>query len=123
MQLNDLKPWLGDALAQLDADQLARLQRESDRIDAAHPEPDLSYMWDAAMSIAVQHVLGEANPDDVGRALMTARREEAAALAAAKQLAVMLVADGATEEEAAEAIGISRLTVRSALGKPHRRKA
>lgn len=122
MRLDELKPWLGDALADLDDDQLARLQRESDRIDAAHPEPDLIHIWTAAMSAAVQHVLGEVTPADVGRTLMDARRAEAEALAAAKQLAVMLVADGMTEEEAAEAIGISRLTVRAALGKPHRKK-
>lgn len=122
MQLDELKTWLGPALADLTPDQLDRLRAESDRIDAAHPHPDMAHLWAAAMSAATQYVLGQTTPADARQALLDARRAAAEALAASKQVAVMAVADGMTEEDAAAVIGLNRMTVRGAMGKPHRQK-
>jgi len=108
MRLDELKPWLGPAIADLDADQLDRLQRESDRLDRAYPDPDEINEWTAAMSAATQYVLGETTVADAGRALTAARLAESEAMAASKQLAAMANQDGMSQVQAAFQAGIDR---------------
>lgn len=101
MDTNSLKAWLGDALDQLDDDQLALLQRESDRLDRIYSDPDEVPLWDAAMSATVQYVLGETTVEEVGKALGKARWEVALAMAAAKQVAVVATQRHDVSERAA----------------------
>jgi hypothetical protein len=109
MQLNDLKLWLGDALPDLDADQLARLQRESDRLDRAYPHEDDAYRWTAGMSAATQYVFGVTTVADAGRALTAARIAEAEAMAASRQIAAMAAEDKTLSQvQAAFIAGIDR---------------
>jgi len=109
MRLDELKAWLGDALAQLDDEQLALLQRESDRLDRIYPEEDEIPLWTAAMSATVQYVLGETTVDEVGKALGKARWELALAMAAAKQVAVVATqSPSVTDPQASFQAGIDR---------------
>lgn len=48
-----------------------------------------------------------------------ARAQKLAALAAARQIAVMAIADGATENSLHDRLGVTRRTLRQWLGKPH----
>jgi len=113
----DLRPWLGPAWDELNTDQLDRLCAESDRITERHPDADDAHLRDAALSAAVQYVLGEVNVDDAGRDLAAAYRQLELARAASRQLAVMLYADTDNEQGAARRTGINRMTLRGDLGK------
>lgn len=57
------------------------------------------------------------SPDAVARRLADARAEERAASAAARATATWMVEQGASEVAVAEALGVTRMTVRSWLGK------
>lgn len=117
MQRYELEAYLGDALADMTTEQVDRLHAEADRIDARYPDPDEQEERDAAMSAAVQYLLGETSIDDAARALITAQRARDAAMAAVQQIAVMAHADGMTQEVAAQRAGIARKTLLRALGK------
>lgn len=109
MQINDLKVWLGPAVDQLDEDQLALLQRESDRLDRIYPDPDEIPLWTAAMSATVQYVLGETTVEAVGKALGAARWELALAMAVAKQVAVVATqSPSVSDPQASFQAGIDR---------------
>ncbi|NMM91341.1 hypothetical protein B2J88_44770 [Rhodococcus sp. SRB_17] len=55
----DIRDWAGDAWAELDATQQARLVRAAEAIDERYPDPDDQPERDAALSTAVQYMLGE----------------------------------------------------------------
>jgi hypothetical protein len=114
---HELTVWLGPAYEQMTADQLDRFAGETDRIHERFPDRDEQPERDAAMSAAVQYLLGETRPDDAGRALAAARAAVSAAMAASQQIAVMANADGMSEVSAAQATGIDRMTLRKVLGK------
>lgn len=121
-----LADWLGPALDELSDEQLEQLTAESKRINARYPDDDQDDLdlRDAALSAAVQMILGETTPDEVMHELTAARKAAWRASAAAQQVAVMLVAADVSEVEAARRVGIDRNTLRSALGKarkPQRR--
>ena len=123
MQTHELMAWLGPAAAELTPEQIERLSTEADRIDARYPHPDYEEERQAALSAAVQYLLGETTPGDAGRALIRARRVEAEALAASQQIAAMAVHDKImSETAAAEAVSIDRMTLRDYLGKPRKRR-
>lgn len=114
----ELEAWLGPALSDLTGEQIERLMAESDRIGERYPDPDEQDLREAALSAAVQYLLGETTIDDAGRALTKARLEQDRAMAAAQQLAAMAVEDGLMSEyQAADRARIDRMTVRKALGK------
>lgn len=113
----DLTPWLGDTAADLTTEQLDRLCAEADRIDARYPDPDEADERNAALSAAVQYLLGDADASTAGAELAAARAAAERAMVAAQQIAVMTVADGGSEAETARRIGVTRMTVRQALGK------
>lgn len=71
----------------------------------------------AALSAAVQYLLGETGPKDAGReiARLTAALEDARA--AARAVAVLAIADGESESALAARMGVTRVTVRKWLGK------
>jgi hypothetical protein len=117
MTRDDLMIWLGpEGRPALTADQVDRLREESDRIDVRYPDPDEIDLWTAAMSAAMQYILGEVDPDDAGRILTATRTRMALELAASRQLAVMLRADGSNRSAAARRTGIDRMTLLKDLG-------
>lgn len=115
MQDHELDAWLGPV--ELTGEQRATLVREIAEIEAAYPDPDDQDVRDAAMSAAVQHLLGDTSPQDVGRALAEATGTLHRARAAMRTTARLMVAAGVSEVAAAEALGVTRMTIRSALGK------
>jgi hypothetical protein len=118
MQIDDsLMTWLGPAADDLTAEQIERVATEARRIDQRYPSGDDDPGCEAALSAAVQYLLGETSAEEVNRALIEARRRERAAYMAAEQIAVMLVGDGTPEATAARQAGIDRMSLRKALGK------
>lgn len=112
--------WLGPAWdhAELTADELDRFAEAWDAISDRYPREDEQEERTAALVAAVQYLLGETSPDDAGRTLVRARAQLAEALAAARQVAVMAIADGASEYALHERLGVTRRTLRQWLGKP-----
>lgn len=113
---HDLMAWLGPAADDLTAEQIERVAAEAREIDERYPDPDQQHERDAALSAVVQHLLGETTAEDADRALIAARRAEREAYAAALQVAVMLVRDGAPKATAARRAGVDRMSLLKALG-------
>jgi hypothetical protein len=113
----DLIAWLGPAADDLTPDQIDRLHREAQRIYSRYPDPDDQELRDAALSAAVQWLLGDITLERAREELVSARIAAARASAAAQQVAVMAHGDGMPESRAAAAAGIDRMTLRRALGK------
>lgn len=118
MERHELEAWLGPALPELTAQQLDRLTAEADRIGHRYPHEDDADMAGAALSAAVQYLLGETTPGDVQRALTETRLAEARAFAAAIQIGTMLVADsgGRGKSDAARRVGVDRMSLLKGLG-------
>lgn len=116
MPTDDLMAWLGPAAADLTAEQLETLAEEAHRIADRYPDPDEQAERDAALSAVVQYLLGDATPEDAGRALVAARLREREAFATAEAVAVMLVRDGSAKAAAARRVGIDRMSLLKALG-------
>lgn len=116
MQRYELDAWLGDAADDLTSEQIDRLMAEADRIADRYPDPDDEADRQAALSAAVQYLLGDTRPTDAGHHLNAARRAQAEAMAASQQIATMAVADGMTKSGAARAAAIDRMTLLKALG-------
>src|SRR5690554_7050375 len=114
---HELEAWLGLAADDLTPDQTDRLHREAQSIDGRYPDPDDQELRDAALSAAVQWLLGDITLERAREQLVSARIAAARASAAAQQVAVMAHADGMPESHAAAAVGIDRMTLRRALGK------
>ncbi|MDV8071256.1 hypothetical protein R4P64_32590 [Rhodococcus sp. IEGM 1366] len=55
----DLRDWAGDVWTELDAAQQALLVRAAESIEERYPDPDVQLERDAALSSAVQYMLGE----------------------------------------------------------------
>lgn len=72
---------------------------------------------DASMSAAVQYLLGETTLNDAAQTLEGARVAKSLATRVSEQVAMMAAADGLSEEAAAAAAGITRKTLRAAMGK------
>lgn len=79
--------------------------------------PDDQDAATAALSAAVQYLVGETRPEDAGRdiARLTASLEDARA--AARAVAVLAIADGESESALAARMGVTRMTVRKWLDK------
>ncbi len=113
-----LKAWLGPAYGELTSDQLDRVTRESRSIDERYPDPDDADQREAALSAAVQYLLGETTTDQAGSELRAARAVLRRAMAASKQIAAMAATDRTLSEvQAAEQAGIDRMTLLKYLGK------
>ncbi len=115
---NALLAWLGPAAEELTAEQTERIAAEASAINERYPDPDEQPERDAALSAAVQYLLGETTPEDAGRELAGARQRTAEAFAASVQIATMLVADagGKDKSGAARRTGIDRMSLLKALG-------
>lgn len=117
MDHHGMMAWLGPASDDLTEEQIDRLVTESGRIGERYPDPDEQPERDAALSAAVQYLLGETTIDDAGRLLTLARLEQERAMAAAKQIAAMASADGVPDAEAARRASIDRMTLLKVLRK------
>lgn len=114
---DDLMAWLGPAAADLTPEQTERVAAEAQRIAERYPDPDERPERDAALSAAVQYLLGETTAEDASRALVDARLREREAYVTALQVAVMLAGDGVPDAVAARRAGIDRMRLLKALGK------
>lgn len=114
MQDYELTAYLGDTPAT--DEQRAALTRALDLIAARYPEqgdPDSI----TAGSCAAQIVLGDAGLDEIARTYLVARRVERDAWARLVGAMVAAAATGMPETRIAETAGVTRMTVRKALGK------
>ena len=118
MQRYELEAWLGPALEELSPEQVDRLHQEADDIAAYYP--DDQDLQEAALSAAVQYLLGDLTPEQAAEQLRAARISAARASAAAQQVGVLLVRQGETEVAAARRCGITRDTLRVRMGKKRR---
>lgn len=119
--MDALMVWLGPAAGDLTASQL-ELVAEADRsIEARYPDPDDQDKREAALSAAVQYLLGDTSADEVRRELDAARAAERRARAAATQVAVMMVRAGGEKKGSAITVGIDRMALLEALGERRRR--
>lgn len=114
-----MRQWLEASGVVLDAFELERFGREWSAINERYPEAKDAPMRDAARSAAIEYLKFTLDAPEAGRRLAEARAQEQAALAAARQVAVMAFADGDTEQNLAKDIGVNRnRTMRIWLGKP-----
>lgn len=117
IQRHELEAWLGPALPELTDEQVDRLHTEAVRVYARYTDPDEQDLRDAAMSAAVQYLLGQTDLDEAGANLTKARLKLARVMAAAKQVAAMAAADGTPDAEAARRANIDRMMLLEVLGK------
>jgi hypothetical protein len=114
MQQHELEAWLGPALAEMTPDQVSALVKTiADAIEARYDDEALRCV---AASGALQIVLSQGTLEQLGEALARARQEEREAMA---MLTGALIASADTDSEAslARRAGVTRVTVRKALGK------
>lgn len=114
---DDMLTWLGPAAEDMTDEQIERFTRVWDHIEQRYPDPDDQDERDAALSAAVQYLLGDTTTTQAGDELLRARQRAAEALAAARQVAVMAVEDGRPEATTAREIGVDRMALRGWLGK------
>jgi hypothetical protein len=119
MQRYELDTWLGDDHG-LTEDQITELLAIADDIDVAYPDRD--DQADAEQALVGAYRAMVEDPTDLattlGSALFRARLAELEAKAALRGAAIALVGRGKmAEAEFARASGVTRMTVRSWLGK------
>lgn len=114
MTAYDIDAWLGDT--EVTDAQREALVRAADRIAARWPDPDLADTRERALTGAAQIILGDAALDEIGSAYVAARAAEQEAHAALT--GALIASEGtASEYDLAERAGVTRVTVRKALGK------
>ena len=113
MQQYELEAWLGPALAEMTPDQVAAMARYIGAIEACYYDEALRSV---AAGGALQIVLSDGTLEQAGEALARARRAERDAMAT---LTGALIASAETDSESslARRAGVTRVTVRKALGK------
>ncbi|WP_372594899.1 hypothetical protein [Actinotalea sp.] len=112
MNAYDIDAWLGDAEAT--DEQRAAIQAASDAIGARWPDPDMADSRRDALNAAAMVTLGDETLEALAEAWRDARAREQAARAA---LTGAIIASGGTEVDLARRAGVTRMTVRKALGK------
>lgn len=112
MQDYELDAWLGDT--EVTDEQRAALHAAAAAIDDRYPNPDGNDDRERAMAAAGMLILGDTTLEDIAQEYLAARRierERHAALTGA-----LIAADG-PETTLATRAGVTRMTVRKALGK------
>lgn len=118
MELYEIETWAGPAWDELNSDQRDRLTRVADDVAARYPDIDDQPLRDAALSAAVQYMLGETTLTAAGEELRRARRQVDLVTAAARQLAILADDDGMSQSQIATDLGVQRAkTLRSWIGK------
>ena len=113
MQRHELEAWLGPALAEMTPDQVDAMDRYADMIAARYEDDALRGL---AAGGALLVTRADGTLEQLGEALARARREERETMAI---LAGALIASAETDSESslARRAGVTRVTVRRALGK------
>jgi diphthamide synthase (EF-2-diphthine--ammonia ligase) len=113
MQRYELEAWLGPALAEMTPDQVDAMARYADTIEDRYDDDALRGL---AAGGALLITRADSTLEQLGRALARARREERETMAI---LAGAIIASADTDSEAslARRAGVTRVTVRRALGK------
>ena len=113
MQQYEPEAWLGPELAEMTPDQVDAMVRYADMIEGRY---DDEAQRSVAASGAIQIVLSDGTLEQLGEALSRARQEEREAMA---MLTGAIIASAETDSESslARRAGITRVTVRKALGK------
>lgn len=115
MQEHELTAWLGGT--PVTDEQRAALHRASDMIDARYADPDdRADAGQAAFTTAAQFILGDTTLDDAMAAWSRARVAERDAMAALTG-AIVAASANVSEASLAARTGMSRKTIRKALGK------
>lgn len=117
IQDHEIDAYLGDVEATDEQRQQIRTAWETIAAryaDADPQDPDAATLAPAA---AVQVVLGDTTLDDLGGAYVAARRMEREAMAALTGGIAAAAAQGMRETAITDATGVTRMTVRKALGK------
>ena len=112
MQDYELDAYLGDVDAT--AEQRAALHAAADAVAARWPDPDLADTREQALSAAAQVILGDDTLETIAEQWQAARRLERERHAA---LTGALIATPGPEVTLADRAGVTRMTVRKALGK------
>lgn len=116
-EIRELTNWLGPAAATITAEQLDQLAAAVRDIVERYPDVDEQLERDAAMTAALQYLLGETRPSDAARTLIDARLAERRAYIASLQIAVMHHRVGGVDKtNAAREAGIDRMRLLKALG-------
>ena len=113
MQRYELEAWLGPALAGMTPDQVDAMARYADAIKDRYDDEALRRV---AFGGALLIVRADSTLEQLGKALARARREERETMA---MLTGALIASADTDSESslARRAGVTRVTVRKALGK------
>ena len=113
MQQYELEAWLGPALAEMTPDQVDAMTRYADMIEDRYADDALrSFVARGALLI----ILADSTLEQIGEALARARQEEREAMAILTG-ALIASADTDSESSLARRAGVTRVTVRKALGK------
>jgi len=113
----DAEQWLADHEIQIAAAELRRFVQVWTDLARRYPDSEDAAVRDAALHAAVRYIGGYLTPADVGKTLAKARAKADEAMAAARQVAVMAVDDGAPEATTARDVGVDRMALRKWLGK------
>ena len=113
MQQYELEAWLGPALAGMTPGQVDAMVRYTDMIEGRY---DDEAMRGLAAGGALQIILADSTLEQIGEALARARQEEREAMAILTG-ALIASADTDSESSLARRAGVTRVTVRRALGK------
>lgn len=116
-ETHEMEAWAGPAWGELTDAQREQLARVADDVDERYPDPDDQPLRDAALSAVVQCMLGGITLAETGREFHQAQRAREIAKAAALGATLLASVDGRTETGIAEELGVTRMTVRSWLGK------
>ncbi|WP_027346385.1 hypothetical protein [Hamadaea tsunoensis] len=118
MRRSELEAWLGPALDELTRAQITALQREARIVAQRFPDVDDADLAEAALSAAVQYILGETTLESAGHARNLAKRAEQRAYAALQQVVIMEQRrTGISDVAASKASGADRGTIRKMTGK------
>ena len=112
----DLRAYLGEAWADTTDDQRVAIMSAAEAIDARWPEGDLADSRQEALAAAVAVILGDDTLEAVATAWRQARERERR-FHAAMTGAIIAAAPGQTEVALSERAGVTRVTVRKALGR------
>ena len=114
----DWDAWLGPAADDMTPQQRKRFEVEAQAaIERIGDDPDDQDDRDAALSAIVQYLLGDTTLDQAGAERERTQAAARAASIAAQTMARLAVQDGVSEVQAARRAGLTRMTVRRALGK------
>lgn len=113
MQRHEQEAWLGPAFVEMTPAQVSAMARYADMIEARYDDEALR---SAAACGALQVVFSDGTLEQAGERLARARQEEREAMAALTG-AIIASADTDSESSLARRAGVTRVTVRRALGK------